>query len=85
MKMPNIFVGYEKAWNALFNGGLSAVMTTIMLGVLSRFDLVTAPDETAIIAAVSGFVSAISAAVGAFTATNTTPVHPDDFTSTPKE
>ncbi len=63
--------GYEKAWAALLGGGMMTAATTLALWVASLSGAVDAPDKAAIVAAVSGTVTSIFAALGALIATNT--------------
>lgn len=90
----SLIQGKEKAWNALVNGGFVTTASTLALYLASLAGAVSAPDEAAIVAAITGGVASFAAAIGAYLATNSTPtnisvpadpVHPDDFTSTPKE
>lgn len=67
--------GYEKAWGALLGGGMMTAATTFALWATSASGAVTAPDEAAIVAAVTGVISSLFAAAMAFLATNT-PLEP---------
>lgn len=64
-------VGYEKFWLALLNGGLSTAVTTFALWAMSLTGSVPVPDETTIVAAVTGVVASLFAALGAYFGTNT--------------
>lgn len=86
--------GSEKAWAALLSGGSVTAATTLALWLMSLTGSIEPPDAATISAAVTGMVASVFAAAGAYLATNSTPtnisvpaepVHPDDFTSTPKE
>jgi hypothetical protein len=63
--------GYEKAWAALLGGGMMTAATTMALWTASLGGAVTAPDEATIVAAISGTITSIFAALGALIATNT--------------
>jgi hypothetical protein len=67
----NIIVGYEKAWGAFLGAGSIGAATTLALSLVSLTGAVTVPDEAMIVAAVTGLVSAIFAAIGAYLPTNT--------------
>lgn len=75
-------VGYEKAWLALLGGGTVTAATTLSLWLASIGGAVTAPDEAAIAAAITGLVASVFAALGAFLGTNTPtePAPPPDGT-----
>lgn len=90
----NIVKGKEKAWAALLSGGFVAAVSTLALYFASLPGMVDAPDKATIAGAINGVVVAVASAVATYLATNSTPtnisvpadpVHPDDFTSTPKE
>jgi len=67
------FRGYEKAWLALLGGGAVTAATTLALWMMSITGAVTPPDETTIVAAVTGLIGALAAAAGAFLGTNSAP------------
>lgn len=80
---------------ALFGASLlgSCSAADVAAGV-TQCGIVDAPDKATIAGAITGLVASLAAAFGAYIATNSTPtnisdpaepVHPDDFTSTPKE
>jgi hypothetical protein len=66
-----ILQGYEKAWAALLGGGMMTSATTVALWAASLNGAVSVPDEAMIVAAISGIVTSIFAALGALIATNT--------------
>lgn len=63
--------GYEKFWSALLSGGFVAAASTLALYVASLAGAVDAPDRAAIASAITGLVTALAAAAGAYLATNT--------------
>jgi hypothetical protein len=66
-----MIVGYEKAWGAFIGAGSIAAATTLALWLVSLTGAVTVPDEAMIVGAITGLVSAVFAAIGAFLPTNT--------------
>ncbi len=70
-------VGYEKAWAAFLGAGMAGAATTLAIWAMSLTGAVAAPDEAAIVAAITGIVAAVFAGVLAFIAT-TTPTPPED-------
>ena len=69
----NAMEGYEKAWAAFLGGGIVTAITTLSIWGMSVTGAVSAPDETAIIAAITGFIGSVFAGLGAYIARNTTP------------
>jgi amino acid permease len=66
--------GYEKAWAALLAGGAVATMQVLALWGMSLFGAIPAPESAQIASAVTGLVSAIAAAAGAYIATTSAPM-----------
>ena len=64
--------GYEKAWTT-FNTGMTVPVTTIALMAVSLTDMIEAPPEALIVAAVIGIVSTIFQTGNAFIAANSKP------------
>lgn len=76
--------GFEKFWSALLSGGFVAAVSTLALYLTSLTGAVDAPDKATIASAVTGVVTALAAAAGAYLATNSpAPHHPDDDTINP--
>lgn len=80
----SMIVGKEKFWAALLNGGMVTAATTLALWMVSLTGAVPVPDEAAIVAAVTGTISALFAAFGAYIATNT-PTGDAPLMATPAE
>ena len=76
--------GYEKFWSALLSGGFVAAARTLALFVASLTGAVDAPDRATIAAAITGAVTALAAAAGAYLATNSPLANPDDRTPNPE-
>ena len=69
--------GMEKFWSALLSGGFVAAASTLALYLASLGGVVGAPDEATIAAAITGLITSLAAAGGAYLATNTTPADPE--------
>lgn len=94
MKFPTIVRGKEKFWAALLAGGFVSSISILAVFIASRWEIVPTPTPDEIKSAIDGIIVALASAFGAYIATNSSPtnisvsddpVHPDDFTSTPKE
>lgn len=66
-----LVLGKEKFWAALLGGGMATAINVFALWGFSQTGAFPGPGPEAIAAAVSGIVSAIFAAAGAYLATNT--------------
>lgn len=63
--------GYEKFWAALLGGGMATAVTILAQLAVSRTGAFEAPGPDEIQGAISGIVTALFAAAGAYLATNT--------------
>lgn len=70
--MEKLVLGKEKFWAALLGGGMATAINVLALWAFSATGAFPSPGPEALAAAVSGIVSAIFAAAGAYLATNTT-------------
>ena len=74
--MKSLIEGREKFWAALLGGGMATAINVLALWLFAQTGAFPSPSPEALAAAVSGIVSAIFAAAGAYLATNTTPEPP---------
>lgn len=86
----SIVRGYEKFWNTLFGATMATAVTTFVLYGVAKWTGAFEPPSGEMLAAavgalVGGLFNAINVYMTATTSPEADPVHPDDFTSTPKE
>ena len=69
--------GYEKFWAALLGGGMATAAQVLALWSFSATGAFPSPGPEAIANAVTGIVTALFAAAGAYLAANSAPSNPE--------